>query len=146
MSRVKTERFDMAHWQCGTVACVCGHQAVSKDLTDFPRASKVYAAQSPSLALTDTELLALTDTELLAVMEIDLTAARISQDLDYACKAMFKTDALSGSIWGGGGRQRRAEDADILTQEQLKHPHLTTDSSPADVVSYIDMLLGVIDV
>jgi hypothetical protein len=144
MSRVKTERFDMAHWQCGTVACVCGHQAVSKDLTDFPRASKVYAAQSPSLALTDIELLALTDTELLAVVEIDLTAARISQDLDYACRKALGSNALSRSIWEGGGRQRIAEDANILTQEQLNHPHLTTDSSPADVVDYIDMLLGVI--
>ena len=55
---------------------------------------------------------------------------------------MFKTDALSRSIWEGGGRQRSAKDANILTQEQLNHPHLTTDSSPADVVSYIDMLLG----
>ncbi len=53
---------------------------------------------------------------------------------------------LSMSIWDAyeGTRLEAATYSEMLPAEQLEHPHLTTDSSPEDVVSYIDMLLGVL--
>ena len=38
MSNTGPETFDMEQWHCYTVACVCGHQVVSGDLTYFTTA------------------------------------------------------------------------------------------------------------
>jgi hypothetical protein len=126
MSRVAPDQFDMASWECGTAACICGHQAIEGDLAYFPKATLEY--MNPSECSS----------------EIAFRASCLSTDLDDACEAMFSTEHLAQSIWQSFDRQISAINSKLLTQEQLNHPHLTTDSSPADVVDYIDMLLGVI--
>ena len=122
MSTVGPEQFDMGRWHCNTVVCICGHQAVSGDLTYFP---------ASRLESTNLEL-------------VYRKAYKIVEDLDNACKTIFGSDHLSRSVWQPCARKWAAKHSLCLTQEQLNHPHLTTDSSPADVVDYIDMLLGVI--
>jgi hypothetical protein len=122
MSTVGPEQFDMGDWHCGTIACVCGHQA-TKDLNYFPIARET-KNHTPLATL----------------------AKKVSDDLDDACEAMFGTSLLSKSIWDSEDRQLSATLSKLFTRKQINHPHLTTDSSPADVVSYIDMLLGLIDV
>jgi hypothetical protein len=125
MSSVAPEHFDMENWVCGTVACVCGHQAMSGDLTHFTRAEEHYKDGHDA---TD-------------------TADSLSSDLDESCIDIFGTTNLSESIWQIIPKFRKAEakSSKMLTEEQLKHPHLTTDSSPEIAVSYIDMVLGVLD-
>jgi hypothetical protein len=129
MSGVKSETFDMMDWHCGTVACICGHQGISGDLTEFPTA---LLAASPGFIYSSGE--------------IGVRASSVANDLDDACEVMFGTDRLARSVWQGFGRLSAAIDSGMLTPKQLTHRHLNTDSSPADVADYIDMLLGVIDV
>jgi hypothetical protein len=127
MSSVGPEKFDMDNWiseehPCGTVACVCGHQAILGDLTHFE------CAKSESKK------------------EMYLVASKVSDDLDNACYSRFNNSFLSESVWQVSDCSRRYEAAwsKLLTEEQLKHPHLTTESSPEDVVSYIDMLIEIL--
>jgi hypothetical protein len=125
MSSVAPEHLNMGYWQCGTVACVCGHQAISGDLTHFTDANN-YRDKSES---------------------IDTIADTVANDLDSACMSALGSECLSGSIWSSDTEARFMEafTSAVLTPEQLQHPHLTTKSSPEDVVSYIDMILGVLN-
>jgi hypothetical protein len=120
MSSVEPKQFDMAHWHCGTVACVCGHQAVSGNLKHFYKARVVTAKHISSVA--------------------NSIAADLQQSTDHS-PALSN---LSLSIWDANKRERLAAAtySKLLTPKQLKHPHLTTESSPEDVISYIDMILG----
>jgi hypothetical protein len=127
MSSVKPEEFDMENWiskehPCGTVACVCGHQAILGDLTHFS------TAKSESKK------------------EMYLVASKVSDDLDKACYSRFANSSLSESVWqvNADCRSYDAEGSKLLTPEQQLHPHLTTSSSPEDVVSYIDMLIEIL--
>jgi hypothetical protein len=111
MSSVKPEEFDMTYWNCGTVSCICGHQ-------------ELVEPQAP-------------------VFRKDKSAVDISDALDQACTEATGNRHLAESVYDGTAvaRQDAALFAGRLTLEELNHPHLTTQSSPADAISYIDMLI-----
>jgi hypothetical protein len=133
MSSVEPKHFDMSKWRCGTVACICGHQTLFGDLTHFP-ATQSWVETSFMRENPDAN-----------ESKINGASYSISRELSNSSH-----DALGDSMWAHSLYSATTCDRyyfakNVLTEEQLKHPHLTTNSSPEDVVSYIDMILGVLN-
>lgn len=126
MRKTVPENFDMDQWNCGTVGCICGHQALSNDLKAFPTAFPLSVLTNKSTA------------------DVSHISSSIADDLNSSCKELLGTDFLARSVWQSYARKILASGSAVLSEDQLEHPHLTTCSSPGYAVSYITMLLGVI--
>tara|TARA_R110000851_G_scaffold39244_2_gene99951 strand:- start:993 stop:1565 length:573 start_codon:yes stop_codon:yes gene_type:complete len=139
MDGADIESFDMRLYYkpdiCGYSACICGEQAVSGRLEHFPLAAQTIIGHGE--AAND--------------FSLKLIASDIASDLDISIlKSFFKIAAgrgsLAASIIGPDTaiRFRSIKLTNLLTEEQLKHPHLTTISSPALSADYIRMLINVL--
>ena len=120
---------------CGYSACICGEQALSGRLEHFPTA--VQTIIGCGKAEDD--------------FSLNFIAGDIAIDLDIAIlKSFFRVAAGRGSLATSvigpdtAIRFRSIKLTNLLTEEQLKHPHLTTMSSPALAADYIRMLINVL--
>jgi hypothetical protein len=134
MSSVAPKHFDMSKWYCQSVGCLCGHQTVFGDLTHFP------------LVETMLENSLVREQPALEKFSLNIAAVRLSQELCASCSNELGNSRAALSLYCSviHDRMRHAIRSKLFTEEQLKHPHLNTVSSPQDVVSYIDMILGVL--
>lgn len=105
--------------ECGYVACICGHQAVRGDLSMFSNNKTDYRH----------------------------LAEGISEDLDESCRIIYDDNSLALSIYDDSTSCRRnnAEWTGLLTDEQMEHPHLTTDSSLEYAISYLEMIIEILE-
>lgn len=99
--------------RCGTVACVCGHVAVYKG----------YGKYDWGLHNMET---------LLSRIAMD-EAERLEQTLGYElAKSIYDDDACC--------RRRLAGRTELFSETELKHPHLITESSLQDAISYLELI------
>jgi hypothetical protein len=132
MEESKPSTFDMGTYYkakddgCGYVACVCGEQAVSGRLEFFPIAES--------------------KTKLDGAGYINWLAGFIDEDLKEACIIDTGNKHLASSITivNTDCRRENADRSELLTANQLKHPHLNTNSSPKQAASYIRMLISIL--
>jgi len=96
---------------CDTVACICGWQALG-NLENFPGAT--------AWATNDTTT-------------PSGVAARLSGDLDGTCSKVFGRNCLAPSIHDGDTycRRRYAEDSELFSKKELRHPHLNKEDPTA---------------
>ena len=117
--------FDMTNWHyftsidvadCGYVACICGHQAVS-DKSDFFQVPDVH---------------------------FKTRARAISKQLNISCREIFGNDLLAYSIYDGSEYNRRdaAFGSKLFTYSQLNHPHLNKEKPTIkQAISFIKLAL-----
>jgi hypothetical protein len=109
---------------CGTAACICGYQALSKDLALFRYASKLYC---------------------LDTIDYVNVSENISLDLDTACKDLFGNDYLASSIYLSEDKLRRvfALKSKVSDEETLNtFKHLTSEYPTLDdAIEYIKFVI-----
>jgi hypothetical protein len=130
MSKVDEDSFNMFTYYrgssintCGYVACVCSHQAVSRDLKLFPK--------------SDTALS-------LGTLKGIYLANYIDEDIREACIVHTGSSYLAKSVTSSCDRKLFAHSSNLLTPNQLEHPHLNSESSPKLAARYIRMLVKVL--
>jgi hypothetical protein len=120
------DTFNMEVWyepsnpdtECGYAACICGHQSLAPISGQFSIES-----QHSKNTLGK--------------------ATQIACDLDESCRTDTYDDALAKSVYSGDiwERLRFARDSDEFTDDELKHPHLRTNSSPEHAISFMQLVL-----
>jgi hypothetical protein len=134
LEETKAINFSMSYYystflnKCGYTACVCGEQALSGRLEFFPIADSL-KLKSPTMSFI-----------------IPNVAGYIDEDLRAACHTATGYSSLAKSVTMVGAETRKKKASEYLTDEQLQHPHLTTESSPEHAASYIRMLIRVLTV
>lgn len=102
---------------CGTACCLCGDVAISR---------------IPDGSFSD------------VMSESSYFASR----LDGASIGVFGDSHVSESIWSSTRAERlfSAEDSYVFTDEELKHPHLTTEHNDRDIAhDYIRLIMKKVD-
>ncbi len=118
---VEGKSFDMEDWisECGTVCCICGWQAVSEELGDFPRGSKAIKGKPDDVSY------------------VNNIAGEIGYDLQgynwYVGRSIYLVEPED--------RQDHAFLSALFTGEELQHPHLTTKSSFEDAIDYLELIV-----
>lgn len=112
---------------CGYVACICGEQALSGRLELFDQANSFNNEDN--------------------ICDFISVACLIDDDFYNACKDATGNLCLAISVTSPSNKMRyvQAHSSKRFTHQQLKHPHLTTKSSPKHAVDYIMKVLNVLD-
>jgi len=114
---------DMGTWVdnddnfCATSCCMCGDVAIAR------------------MSKKSQEL----DIDIASDMAVDF-----SDELDEACRGIFWKSSLARSIYAGssGAREERAYDSGLLTEEELKHPHLNYDHHSREIAyDYVRLVI-----
>lgn len=71
----------------------------------------------------------------------EFEAREIAIDFNIKCDEIFNNKYLSRSIYDGSPhiREAYAIQSKLFTEEELQHPHLTTESSIEDAISYLKL-------
>jgi len=102
---------------CATSCCMCGDVAISR----MSKKSQEIDVDLASEKATD-----------------------FSDELDEACWDVFGNSLLARSIYAGssGAREERAYDSGLLTEEELKHPHLNYDHHSREIAyDYVRLVI-----
>jgi hypothetical protein len=105
---------------CGTSCCLCGDVGI------------LQASRSGSYTMEEAAELAFS----------------FSLDLDDYSEEMFETIGVAESIYSSDSEQRldAAEVSDIFTEEELQHPHLTTNHHDREIAhDYIRLVMRKVD-
>jgi hypothetical protein len=122
---------------CGYAACVCGEHAMSGKLDYFP------LAKDRAVSINDDMFLSK------KAKYVDMTnvlAGYIDQDLRASCLIATGHRGLAQSVSADSLKlRRRGATAGNLTSEQMGHPHLNSKSTSEHAVSYIRMLIEILN-
>jgi hypothetical protein len=124
--------FDMTWYYdssgCGYVACICGEHALNGDLKLFNRTLNIL------------------DDECSKSVIMGHRANNVAANLRMSSREVLNSNNLALSVISmtASIRKFNARQTDLLTTEQLKHPHINSKSSPEHAASYIRMLIEVL--
>lgn len=98
---------DMLHWACETSCCLCGDVAAAREKVENKNDLRYEYLNR----------------------QLDMKAEEVSWEIEDAAAEELGTAWASDAIYNGSqvGRLDAARTAGIFTDEELDHPHLTTD-------------------